>query len=314
MEDMLTLDQNTGSQKPMQLGFIGLGYMGSRIAKRLLTAGYPLIVFNRDRAKAEALRADGAEVATDLGELASAADVIFSCLTDEKAVQAVYLNSVGVLDYARPGTIAVDMSTVGPDTAEQLSHAGRKRAIDFLDVAIAGSTPAAESGTLTLFAGGERRVFEAIAPILPAISKQAFYMGPSGSGLAMKLVVNTLLGVGMQAIAEALALGRGLGIQHELLCETLGKTAVVAPAHIGKLANAKTDDYPPQFPVRLMHKDFGLITTKATELGIVMPATAEAARMNALEAAEALEEDFSAVVRLMQKKANNSPAKLAGTA
>jgi len=310
---MMTPNQSVNGQKPMRLGFIGLGYMGSRIAKRLLNAGYPIIVFNRDRAKVQALRAEGAEAAGDLGELASAADVIFSCLTDEKAVQAVYLDRGGVLDYVRQGTIAVDMSTVGPGTAQQLSDAGRKRTMDFLDLAISGSTPAAESGTLTLFAGGERRVFEAIAPILPAISKQAFYMGPSGSGLAMKLVVNTLLGVGMQAIAEALALGSGLGIQHDLLCETLGKTAVVAPAHIRKLVNAKTDDYPPQFPVRLMRKDFGLITSKAAELGIAMPATIEAAKINALETAAAGEEDFSAVVRFMQKKANSSRAKTAAT-
>jgi 3-hydroxyisobutyrate dehydrogenase-like beta-hydroxyacid dehydrogenase len=307
MKDMLTLDQNTGHQKPGRLGFIGLGYMGSRIAKRLLNAGYPLIVFNRDRAKAEALRAEGAEVAADLSELASKVDVIFSCLADEKAVQAVYLNSGGVLDYVRQGTIAVDMSTLAPDTAQQLSDAGRKRAIDVLDLAISGSTPAAESGTLILFAGGDRRVFEAVSPILPAISKQSFYMGPSGSGLAMKLVVNTLLGVGMQAIAEALALGTGLGLQHDLLCETLGKTAVVAPAHIGKLANAKADYYPPQFPVRLMHKDFDLIIAKAVELGIAMPATAEAAKMNALEAAADMEEDFSAVVRLMQSEGQKLP-------
>jgi 3-hydroxyisobutyrate dehydrogenase-like beta-hydroxyacid dehydrogenase len=299
---MMTSNQNMEAQKPKRLGFIGLGYMGSRIAKRLLNAGYPLFVFNRDPAKTEPLRAAGAKVAADLGELASTVDVIFSCLADDKAVQAVYLNPGGVLDYVREGTIAVDMSTVEPDTAQWLSHAGRKRGADFLDVAISGSTPAAESGALTLFAGGDRRVFEVITAVLPAISRQSFYMGPSGSGLAMKLVVNTLLGVGMQAIAEALALGTRLGLPRDLLCETLGKTAVVATAHIGKLANAKTDDYPPQFPVRLMYKDFDLITSKAVELGVAMPATAAAAKMNALEAAAGVEEDFSAVVRFMQRK------------
>jgi 3-hydroxyisobutyrate dehydrogenase-like beta-hydroxyacid dehydrogenase len=310
---MMTLDRNTEDQKPKRLGFIGLGYMGSRIAKRLLNAGYPLVVFNRDRAKTEALRAQGAAVAADVGELASAVDVIFSCLADEKAMRAIYFDPGGVLDHVREGTVAVDMSTVAPATARQLSEAGRKRGVDFLDVAISGSTPAAESGTLTLFAGGDRRVFDAIAPILPAISKQSFYMGLSGSGLAMKLVVNTLLGVGMQALAEALALGTGLGIQHDTLCETLAKTAVVAPAHIGKLANAKADEYPPQFPVRLMHKDFDLIAAKAAELGIAMPATAEASRMNAIEAAAGLEEDFSAVVRLMDRELRSSRAKLAAT-
>ena len=137
-----------------------------------------------------------------------------------------------------------------------------ERGISVLDVAISGSTPVAESGSLTLFGGGDREVFDLVAPIFPAIARQWFYMGPSGSGVAMKLVVNTLLGVGMQAIAEALALGGRMGLPRDLLFETLGKTAVVAPAHLGKLATAKRNDYTAQFPLRLMQKDFGLILSK----------------------------------------------------
>jgi 3-hydroxyisobutyrate dehydrogenase-like beta-hydroxyacid dehydrogenase len=119
----------------------------------------------------------------------------------------------------------------------------------------------------------------------------------------MKLVVNTLLGVGMQAIAEAVALGSGLGLGRELLFDTLAKSAVVARAHAGKLASAKQNDYTPQFPVRLMQKDFGLILNEAGCLGLSLPATEAAAVINAAEAASGEEEDFSVVIRRMEQQA-----------
>jgi 3-hydroxyisobutyrate dehydrogenase len=119
----------------------------------------------------------------------------------------------------------------------------------------------------------------------------------------MKLVVNTLLGVEMQAIAEAVALGEGLGLSRDLLFEVLAKTAVVAPAHAGKLATAKNHDYAPQFPLRLMRKDFGLIQAAAEQLGLSMPATKAAAAINAEEAASGNEQDFSAVVDRMEETA-----------
>lgn len=126
-------------------------------------------------------------------------------------------------------------------------------------------------------------------------------MGPSGSCVAMKLVVNTLLGLGMQAVAEAVALGSRLGLPRDLLFDTLAKTAVVAPAHVGKLASAKREDYAPQFPARLMRKDFGLILAAATHLSLSMPATEAAAAVNSAEAAVNREEDFSAVIRQMEQ-------------
>jgi 3-hydroxyisobutyrate dehydrogenase-like beta-hydroxyacid dehydrogenase len=154
---------------------------------------------------------------------------------------------------------------------------------------------------VTLFGGGDREAFDFVAPLFPAIARQWFYMGPSGSGTAMKLVVNALLGVGMQAIAEALALGGRLGLPRDRLFDTLAKTAVVAPAHLGKLATAARNDYTPQFPLRLMRKDFDLILSKSDELDVEMPATLAAAQCNAIEAATGNEEDFSAVIRLMER-------------
>jgi len=294
------------------LGFIGLGYMGSRIARRLIAAGFPMIVYNRDRTKSAELADLGAEVARHPGELAREADVVLSCLADGAAVEAVYLGAGNVVRSARPGTRLIELSTVSPETSRKLHRSALQSDVLALDVAISGSTPAAEAGALTLFGGGERQVFQSAEPIFAAIARQWFYMGPSGSGVAMKLVVNALLGVGMQAIAEAIALGAKLELPRELLLETLAKTAVVAPAHAGKLATAKKHDYAPQFPIRLMRKDFGLVLDAAEQLGLSMPATEIAAAINAEESAVGREEDFSAVIRRMEEKAKEEDVNAAG--
>ena len=285
-----------------RLGFIGLGLLGSRIAQRLAAAGFPMVVYDRDREKTKDLAALGAVVAPNVETLAEEVDVVLSCLPSDATVEAVYLGTGKVLESARPGTRIVELSTIAPETSQQVHDAAAKFHISMLDVAVSGSTAAAEAGSLTLFGGGERRVFEAVQPIFGPIAKQWFYMGPSGSGVAMKLVVNTLLGLGMQSIAEAVALGDGLGLPRDLLLDTLAKTAVVAPAHVGKLATAKRNDYSPQFPIRLMNKDFGLILTAAAQCELSMPATEAAAVVNSAEAENAREEDFSAVIRRMEQQ------------
>jgi 3-hydroxyisobutyrate dehydrogenase-like beta-hydroxyacid dehydrogenase len=278
------------------------------MARRLLSAGFPLVVYNRDSNKTKALSTLGAEVARDPGQLAAEADVVLSCLSDEAAVEAVYLGAGGVLRNARPGTQIIEMSTVAPETSRKLYRVAREFRLSVLDVAVSGSTPTAEAGMLTLLGGGDRQDFDAAEAIFGAIAKQWFYMGPSGSGVAMKLVVNALLGIGMQAIAEAVTLGVSLGLPRDLLFDTLTKTAVVSPVQAGKLASAKEHDYTPQFPIRLMKKDFGLALSAADRAGLSMPATEAAAFVNAAEAASGGEEDFSAVVRRMEQetRAENS--------
>jgi 3-hydroxyisobutyrate dehydrogenase-like beta-hydroxyacid dehydrogenase len=281
-----------------RLGFIGLGFLGSRIAHRLASAGFPMVVYDRDGTHTT----PNVKAAKHPGELAKEVDVVLSCLPHELAVQEVYFGADGVLGAVRPGTRIIELSTISPETSRQLYRAARKLDVPALDVAISGSTAAAEAGKLTLFGGGDREVFEAARPIFEAIAGQWFYMGASGAGVAMKLVVNTLLGVGMQAIAEALALGSRLDLPRDLLLDTLAKTAVVAPAHAGKLASARRHDYAPQFPIRLMLKDFGLIAASAAKSGLSMPATEAAAVVNFAEAVGGIEEDFSAVIRRMEQQ------------
>src|SRR6266436_6520877 len=292
----LTADQ-------VKAGFIGLGNMGSRIAQRLLDHGYQLSVYDRDLAKAEAIAARGGVVAKNIRELARTADVLLSCLTNDEAVRSVFIGPEGVFAGARSGTVVLEMSTISPESSRELHRLGARDGIEVLDVAISGSTLAAEEGILTLLVGGNREVFRAAKPIFQAVAKRYFLLGGSGSGTAMKLVVNTLLGVGMQAIAEAVVLGEKAGLDRARLLEVLSQTAVIAPAHVGKLARAAINDYSSQFPLRLMNKDFQLILKAAAQEHLPMPATEAAFRVNSGELAHNDEEDFSAVLRRMEEVA-----------
>src|SRR5467141_2090022 len=287
----------------VKLGFIGLGNMGSRIANRLLNHGYQLTVYDVDPAKTQVIAAQGAAVAENIRELARTADVVLSCLTNDEAVRSVYTEPEGIFAGARSGTVVLEMSTISPESSRELHKLGARRGIEVMDVAISGSTPAAEKGDLTLLVGGNRELFRAAEPIFQAVAKQYFLLGGSGSGTAMKLVVNTLLGVGMQAIAEAVVLGEKAGLDREQLLDVLSKTAVIAPAHAGKLARAAINDYSPQFPLRLMNKDFQLILKAAAQEHLPMPATDAAFYVNADELAQNDEEDFSAVLRRMEEVA-----------
>ena len=291
------------SANQVKLGFIGLGNMGSRIAQRLLDHGYQLSVYDLDPAKAEAVAAKGGTVAKNILELAHTVDVLLSCLTNDEAVRSVYTGPSGIFAGARPGTIVLEMSTISPESSRELHKLGARRSVEVLDVAISGSTPAAEQGILTLLVGGDQNLFRAAEPIFQAVAKQYFLLGGPGSGTTMKLVVNTLLGLGMQAIAEAVVLGEKDGLDRKTLLEVLSKTAVIAPAHVGKLARIAINDYTPQFPLRLMNKDFQLILAAAAKEQVRMPATEAAFRVNSEELAAGDEEDFSAVLRRIEEVA-----------
>ncbi len=288
------------------LGFIGVGAMGSRLVRRLRDRKYQVIVYDHNKRNAAALLAIGASVADNPAELADKADVILSCLTDGSAVSDVYLGPRGMLATAAPGKVVLEMSTISPQTSREVYSEGAKRGVNVMDVAISGSTPAVEQGTVTLLAGGDPEVFQAAEPIFQALAKHYFLMGPAGSGTSMKLVVNTLLGIGMQAVAEAVALGESEGLDRKRLLEVLSQTAVIAPAHIGKLARAEHDDYASQFGVSLMNKDFRLILEAANSSSLVLPATTAASEVNSSVLNEDPTADFSAVIRYMEKLVDHS--------
>ena len=292
------------TQEKSKLGFVGIGYMGRPIARRLLESGFKLTAYDRDHDKAEELMRYGGAAAESVAELSGSCNVLLSCLPSDEAVLDIYRGPDGVFANAVSGSLVIDMSTVYPETSQELSRLGSERGVEVLDVTISGSTPVAENGLLTLFGGGDKQCFDAAESIFRVIAKKYFYLGRSGSGATMKLVVNTVLGIGMQAIAEAVALGEKAGLDRIRLLSVLSQTAVVAPAHVGKLEKAMKSDYSPQFPIRLMNKDFGLILNLAAAVGARMPAAGAAFEINARQVDEGAEQDFSAVILQMEKYAH----------
>jgi 3-hydroxyisobutyrate dehydrogenase-like beta-hydroxyacid dehydrogenase len=292
------------TQENDRLGFVGIGYMGRPIARRLLESGFKLTAYDRDHSKTGELIRYGGTVVQSVSELSSNCNVVLSCLPSDQAVLDTYGGPEGVFANARQGSRVIDLSTVYPETSLELSRLGSQRGVAVLDVTISGSTPAAENGLLTLFGGGDKECFDGAESIFRVIAKKYFYLGPSGSGATMKLVVNSLLGIEMQAIAEAVALGEKAGLDRNRLLDVLSQTAVVAPAHVGKLQRAMKSDYSPQFPIRLMNKDFGLILNLAAAVGVRMPAAEAAFEINARQSDEGAEQDFSAVILRMEKEAH----------
>jgi 3-hydroxyisobutyrate dehydrogenase-like beta-hydroxyacid dehydrogenase len=292
------------TQENDRLGFVGIGYMGRPIARRLLESGFRLTAYDRNSSKSGELILYGGKVARSVAELSSSCNVVLSCLPSDQAVLDIYKGPDGVFSNAHRGSRVVDLSTVYPETSQELSRLGSEHGIEVLDVTISGSTPAAENGLLTLFGGGNKEYFDSAESIFRVIAHKYYYLGPSGSGATMKLVVNTLLGIGMQAIAEAVALGEKAGLDRNRLLEVLSQTAVVAPAHLGKLQRAMNRNYSPQFPIRLMNKDFGLILELAATVGARMPAAGAAFDINARQSEEGAEQDFSAVILQMEKRAH----------
>jgi 3-hydroxyisobutyrate dehydrogenase len=291
----------------MRVGFIGMGAMGSRMASRLLAAHHDVVVYNRTREGTRSIEQHGATVAATSRQLAAGVDIVLSSVTNDAAVEDVMLGPDGALAGTRAGAIVIDMSTVSPRTSRRLHAAARSKGVSMLDAPVSGSTAQAEQGQLVIFVGGEEDVYQKCQPILAVLGSETFYLGPSGAGTTMKLCVNLLLGLGAQALAEAIALGVKAGLPRERFLQVLGETAVVSPSQKSKLENARKDEYPAAFAQRLMFKDFGLILETAMELSVALPATAAAVQVAAAEHTRQLaahsDEDFSVVIRTMQRLA-----------
>jgi 3-hydroxyisobutyrate dehydrogenase-like beta-hydroxyacid dehydrogenase len=291
----------------MRVGFIGLGAMGSRMAGRFLAAHHEVVLYNRTPERTKALADRGATVAATPRQLAAEVDVVCSSVANDAALEQVMLGPDGALAGARPGATVIEMSTVNPRTARRLHAAARSKGVAVLDAPVSGSTLQAEQGQLVIFVGGEADVYQKCRPLLAVLGSKTFYLGSSGSGATMKLCVNTLLGLGIQALAEAIALGEKAGLERGRFLDALGETAVVSPSQKAKLDNARKDQYPAAFALRLMFKDFGLIMDTALELSVPMPATAAAVQVAAAEHAREVaaqgDEDFSVVIRAMERLA-----------
>ena len=280
----------------MKIGFIGLGIMGSRMATNLQKHGHSLVVFNRTRAKAEPLLGPCGTFSDSPAKLAQQVDVLFTMLAHPDAVEQAALGANGFLDHLKPNTRWVDCSSVNPSFSKKMAAAAATRQIRFVDAPVTGSAPAAAEAKLIFWVGADAADLERIRPLLLCMGNKIVHTGGQGMGTSMKMVVNLLLGTGMAAFAEAMALGEGLGIPRKMLFDSLLGTPAVAPFLASKREKIESGNYETEFPLRWMQKDMHLATVSAYESGVAMPLTNVAKEIYRLAMRDGHDtEDFSVV-------------------
>ena len=287
---------------------VGLGRMGSAMARALAASGDggDLVLHNRTPERAQQL---AEELGARVGETPAAAvresDVAISMLADGAAVASVWDGPDGLLDGAHSGAVLVDMSTVPPDTLLFYADRARAAGAGLLDAPVSGSVALAESGSLTIMAGGDADALEQARPVLDRLSQKVFHMGPLGSGHAMKLAVNGVIFALNNAVSEALVLAERAGIPREAAYEVIASGAAGAP-FVGYKRDAflAPDTAPVGFSLELAGKDLDLITAFADALGVPMPLAAVSREVIG-EAAGAVggERDFSAVAVHLRESA-----------
>lgn len=278
------------------VGLIGLGLMGAPMARNLLKAGFPLTVWNRSRDKAEQLGREGARVANSPHEVAAGADVLITIVSDPPALEQVLFDASGALAGLKKGSILIDSSTVSPALARRIAKACAERGVDFLDAPVTGGTWGAEKGELVFMIGGKKEVLDRAEPMLQAVGKRFFLLGPNGAGQTVKLAMNLILALEVEALAEGLELVSQAGVPGERLVEVLQSSMARAPVLDVKAPMLLKRDFKPSFPLRLMHKDMGLALELAKEIGVRLPASAAAFETySAVKAAAKGDVDYAAI-------------------
>ena len=286
------------------VGLIGLGLMGRPIGANLLKKGFALTVWNRTASRAQDLVSQGAKVAATPKEAATASDVLIMIVSDPPAVEQVLWGKEGVFSGLRRGSVLVDSSTVSPELARRSAAASTERGIEYLDAPVTGGTWGAEKGELVMMVGGAAETLKRVEPVFAAIAKRWFHLGPAGAGQTVKLAMNLLLALEVEAFAEALALTQAGGVPGERLVEVMQASMGRAPVLDVKAPLLLERKYPPSFPLRLMHKDVALALDLAKQLGVSLPAGSAAREVYAKILNSAREDvDYAAIGRYWDKAA-----------
>jgi 3-hydroxyisobutyrate dehydrogenase-like beta-hydroxyacid dehydrogenase len=261
------------------VGFIGLGTMGGRVAGRLLDHGHELYGTDRTKDKAQALIDRGLQWRSSPREVAAAADVVFSMITDDAALEAITAGPDGVLAGMAEGKVYVDMSTVSPRASRELAERVEATGARMLDAPVSGSVPQVESGTLAIFVGGSDEAFATAAPLLGELGQTVTHIGANGQGLLVKLAVNISLAVQTLAFSEGLTLAERAGIDPKLAADTMSTSSIGSPmlkARVPLLLDLPEEAW---FDVEMMHKDIRLAQEAAAELAVPLPTAAAAEEM-----------------------------------
>src|SRR6202795_529766 len=285
-----------------KVGLIGLGLMGRPMGMNLLKAGFPLTVWNRTASRADELVAAGAKFAQSPRELAANSELMLSIVSDPPALNEILWGQNGAMQGLQRGSIYIDSSTVSPTLARKVATACEERGVRFLDAPVTGGDWGAKKGELVFMVGGDAATLSAAEPVLRVLGKKWFHLGPHGAGQTIKLAMNLILALEVDALAEALALVTRAGIQGEKLVEVLQSSMARSGVLDIKAPNLLKGEYLASFPLRLMHKDLGLALDLANQLGVALPATAAARETyNYVKGASKEDLDYSAVMKFWKR-------------
>jgi 3-hydroxyisobutyrate dehydrogenase-like beta-hydroxyacid dehydrogenase len=288
------------------VGLIGLGLMGKPIGKNLLRAGFPVVVWNRTREKAEDFVREGAQFDAKVGmnprETAAKADLLITIVSDPPSLEEVLWGRDGAMEGLRRGSTYIDSSTVSPVLARRIGIACTERGVGFLDAPVTGGTWGAEKGELVFMVGGDKEVLERARAVLDTLGKHIFLLGPNGAGQTVKLAMNLILALQVDALAEALALVTTAGVPGERLVEVLQSSMARAGVLDVKAPLMLKNDFPSSFPLQLMHKDIALALDLAKQHALTLPAAAAAySTYDAVKKSSTDDPDYAAVARFWKK-------------
>jgi 3-hydroxyisobutyrate dehydrogenase-like beta-hydroxyacid dehydrogenase len=290
------------SAAPKKIGLIGLGLMGRPMAMNLLKAGHSLTVWNRTASRADELVAAGAKFAHSPQEAAAASEFLITMVSDPPALEEVLWGSGGAMQALKRGAIYIDSSTISPALARRIAAACAERGARFLDAPVTGGDWGAKKGELLFMVGGDAATLKETESILGVMGKRWFHVGPHGAGQTIKLAMNLILALQVDALAEALALVTRAGLQGEKLVEVLQSSMARSGVLDIKAPNLLKGEYVASFPLRLMHKDLGLALDLANQLGVPLPATAAARETySAVKGAAREDLDYSAVMKFWNR-------------
>lgn len=283
----------------LKLGWIGLGNMGNPMVKNLLKAGFEVVVFNRTKQKEAELIANGAGTATDPQSLLDTCDIVFTMLSNDEAVKAVFEGEKGLLTNPATGKMIIDMSTVSPDTSRYLSELCKKNHIDFLEAPVSGSVKPAQDGTLIILVGGETPAYEKAKPAFEALGKLSVHVGGAGVGSSAKLAINYLLGLNLQGLAETVLFAEKNGVSKNDMLTIINEGACGNGITKLKTSSILNEAYPAAFALKHLVKDLGLAKSAGLAAPLIDPLyhTFQQAQQEGLG-----EEDVMAVIKSLAKK------------
>ncbi len=257
-----------------RIAYLGLGIMGNGMATNLLKAGYSVTVWNRSPEAGKSLVEQGATQTETPAQAVKDADVIMYCLANDHVVEAVVFGQDGILSSVRAGQIALDMSTVHPDTSRREADAYAEKQVEFLDAPVFGSKNESAAGGLWIVVGGKREIFERVKPILEPMSETIHYMGDTGKGASMKLIGNSIVATQIEALGEAMILATKAGLNPKDVLDVLHVVDFRSPIFDGMGKMLINRDFTPSFALKHMLKDANLIARLAQDYNSPTPAAA----------------------------------------